>query len=522
MSNLKTCLSCGNQFKGQGEYCNQKSILDCLHCGKSIESLCNNRPKKYCDRSCAANHKRNSCINCGKPAKGKYCRETIYINCKVCNKLHETKCQKTISTYCSGACAMKDEVMKEKVKKSQYEKYNGKFAFNTEKQSETMIKMYGHSTPAKNKKVKEKIKKTQYKNNNGNFAFNTDKQKKTMMSKYNSLGRLGDPNEMEKQRAVMYEKYGVETPTEHPKFLKKAHDTLLKKYGRIFNGDNSNISKLNKNTAQLIHEKLKVEVEFEHFVEKSFFDLYIPEFNIAIEINPTVTHNSTISFACIRNGCSQIPCKTHKSISKDYHLSRAIIAKNNDLDLIQIYEWDSDEELINLIKENIYILRHTCKNKKDIAIDKKQYEKSLFDIDEDCYSQIHCYELTLENKINSSAIFAECKEHNDKWILIYYKDKENSHYNFENIMDKFVKDFSPVEVVGYIDFNKNTKKETYLSKTGFVEEKDFKQELVLHNRSSKDIIKNTSLLNSEEINKLINNGYVKVFTAGYRIFTWNK
>lgn len=120
-------------------------------------------------------------------------------------------------------------------------------------------------TPAKNEEVKKKIKVTQYANNNGQFAFNTEKQKETMMEKYGSHGRLGDPKEVEKQKAIMMKRYGVATPSEHPEFLEKSMNTLLSRYGQIFN--NSNVSRINKNFAENIEKELNITVEFEHFIK---------------------------------------------------------------------------------------------------------------------------------------------------------------------------------------------------------------------------------------------------------------
>ena len=45
-----------------------------------------------------------------------------------------------------------------------------------------MVDRYGYETPAKNEEIKEKIRKTQHKRNNGKFAFNTENKKPFKMN----------------------------------------------------------------------------------------------------------------------------------------------------------------------------------------------------------------------------------------------------------------------------------------------------------------------------------------------------
>lgn len=86
----------------------------------------------------------------------------------------------------------------------------------------------------------------------------------------------------------------------------------------------------------------------EHHVETAIFDLLIPECNVAIEINPTVTHNIDASFACLRNQCEQ-PCDKHKPHDATYHNERALLAWKHGINLIQTYDWNDENRIADYI-----------------------------------------------------------------------------------------------------------------------------------------------------------------------------
>lgn len=510
MGKTKVCPTCGEEHNNKrSDYCCREIKNECLSCGNVIATKCNSQRKIYCNRKCSALHKKNKCLICGDPAKEKYCRKEIIIVCKTCKKEHKTKCNKGIPEFCSSKCVMGDEEIQNKVISTQIEKY-GALGFNTDKQQKTMLERYGYITPAKNKEVKAKTKETQLKNNNGVWAFNTPQQKKAMMDKYGSLGRLGDSRELKRQQETMMKRYGVLTPSEHPEFLRKAQESLIEKYGQIFN--NSKVSKVNLRYAEMLENELGVKIEFEYHIENSFFDLYLPEHNIAIEINPTVTHNSTKAFACRRNKCEKFPCDKHKPLDRNYHYNRAKLARDNDVSLIQVYEWDSEEDIISTIKDKIHF-----KNK---GLSNYNLEfKNIANIKRHQNENVACYGLLKGAEIVATAFFH--KTGNDsQWEMLNYDIKGN--YLISSILNQliegFIEDVNPNNITFHIDFSRETDKHTFLNDIGFKETKETGSKLMYHNDKSGEII--TTKLKYNQIKEVLDNNFVSIYTAGHREFIW--
>lgn len=69
---------------------------------------------------------------------------------------------------------------------------------------------------------------------------------------------------------------------------------------------------------------------------------------VLIDINPTVTHNIHRSFACLRNGC-ELPCSRHSPPAPDYHLRRAMVASDAGVNLVQVWDWDDDDEIVEWV-----------------------------------------------------------------------------------------------------------------------------------------------------------------------------
>lgn len=318
---IKHCINCNVEITGKGDYCYKKVEKECAYCGDIIAQTCAKVMKNYCGRKCSASHKKNECLRCGHPAKEKYCGEKIIIHCKTCGKEKIVSCTKDMSKYCDTKCALQDPEVKERIRNTQIERY-GAFGFNTEKQKKTMIEKYGYETPAKNEEVKKRSKEKQFKNNGGIWAFNTQKQKETMLNKY---GKLESEDNL--------------------------WDARKDEYNNKKN-KNYRISKINIDVANKIKAEFNLDVVFEFRIDNYIYDLYIESLSLLIDINPTVSHNSDISYLCTIGSCS-LPCNKHSAHSKYYHQKRSENAIKNNFNYIQKFENKEDSELLVEIGEFI-------------------------------------------------------------------------------------------------------------------------------------------------------------------------
>lgn len=538
---MKKCLRCDNEAKR--DYCGLIKTEVCSVCKESYEYKCLKKIPKACSKKCSLNVRNNKCVHCNEPAKEKYCKKRIDTNCLECDKPMQITCTGLrLVRFCSNRCGSKNAEVTAQRNATQIEKY-GALGFNTKKQEETMLKRYGVKVPAKNEAVKQKIRETQLKNNGGVFAFNTKKQRDTMMEKYNSLGRLGDPEEMQRQMDTMMERYGVRTPTEHPEFLDKSMNTLMERYGSIFN--NSTISKINRDYAQLIRDTFNVEVDLEKLVDGSFFDLHIVGTNILLDINPTVTHNSTLSFACRRSSCKVYPCDKHEPISRSYHQSRANKAKENGFRLIQVYDWDSQDSILSLIKGRLHTdkTRVSARSLRLDVVSQRDANKFLntAHIQGGARKQTHCYALTKDEVIIAVATFGPSRYKSKlEYEFVRYAVDSNYiiHGGAARLFKAFVNEVKPKSVVSYIDFDHTTSQELFLSNLGFTEVDPTSPGLKYFRYSDGKMVNINTLLmigadralgttyGSREKSGLDNDGimtvegFVKVYDSGNRVFEW--
>ena len=145
------------------------------------------------------------------------------------------------------------------------------------------------------------------------------------------------------------ERYGVRSPLASPELRAKGWETFFR---NINSGTYrpERISKVNRALAAELRHALSTEVLFEKPLGGFSVDLFLPELGVLIDIHPTISHNLYRSFHCVRAGCPE-PCAKHSPIALEYHQRRALTAWELGASLVQMYEWDSLEEIVALVRE---------------------------------------------------------------------------------------------------------------------------------------------------------------------------
>lgn len=235
-----------------------------------------------------------------------------------------------------------------------------------QKKKDKSVEKYGVDNPMKATKVKEKIKR----NNIEKYGVENpmqlkevqDKLKKKINEKYGKEFALQVYDFQKKYRNTMNKRYGKNNPSKIKEMKIKIINTNIDKYGVPYacmleqckNANGYTRSKINREFSQKLNE-LEIKNEQEFNIGKYSFDIKLKNSNILVEINPTYTHNSTIGIN-FRNHYKQ-PTEI------EYHYNKTLKAKENGYKCIHVFDWDSQEKIINMLKpkEKIYARNLDCK-----------------------------------------------------------------------------------------------------------------------------------------------------------------
>jgi hypothetical protein len=405
--------------------------------------------------------------------------------------------------------AAKSKIIQERTRVSNLTKYGVEYSIASEIVKErirqTNRERYGYDYGLSNPQVREKIASTNFK-------------------KYGVINPFASKEVQKLILEVNLKKYGVPYPMQHSEIAMKSQQTLSHRINakETFH---HRVSKINLNWQKLLEEQFACKVELEARLGPYFADLRCRE--IFIEINPTVTHNHILSFMCLTHGCPQ-PCGTHSAIPQDYHFKRATQATVNDKQLIQVYDWTHKSQFFSLLstklKRNIILLPM---NKLTIReIDQAEVHQFLIQNygQSPSRNELYCYGIFDRKDLLAVAIFerdASKKKAVYKWASYIVKTGYAIDGASDELWNNFRKQIIPDVVIGHIDYNHTTQKDTFLTSLGFEELAPTGPALTWHNQKARTKIVGSSL--GEEVTDTImfQKGFLPVCTAGDRVFRWD-
>jgi len=206
------------------------------------------------------------------------------------------------------------------------------------------------------------------------------KQKKsdTVMQHYGVDNPMKADDVKDNHKNVMNEKYGYDYASQIPEFKNKIAATINRHANDpSYHKNYSRISKLNMKLAQKLHDDIGCETEFEAPIGNGMsadLKCTLDGRSVLIDLNPTVSHNIDVPFACLINGCDSIPnCSEHVNpITPSYHYNRTMTALKSDSNTpyLQFYGWDSYEHIRRAV---IFMLNsdncENCKHCKHVLND---------------------------------------------------------------------------------------------------------------------------------------------------------
>ena len=245
---------------------------------------------------------------------------------------------------------------------------------------ETRAKNYGDGDLDKANKELYRRRSKSYKEKTGyeNPGQNPEVKAKvhdTVMDRYGVDNVFQDDDVKRRIVATTMERYGVPYVTLLPEVREKTKKDLMEKYGVPYyvmipevQRSSGAISKLNLRYREALEKmlpahKIDIEKPFGDDVngKPRKADLTVGGTNVLIDLNPTISHNSTIGYRCFKGLCSVGKNGAHSECggvkAVDYQSSRYEAARKSGWRLLQFYDWDDETRSLNyvqnIVKDNV-------------------------------------------------------------------------------------------------------------------------------------------------------------------------
>lgn len=387
----RICKECGKSFiprSSRRQFCYEDHYRVCKGCGKLFYVPSNklSTPLQVCSEDCRRIVISKSpiykiprfdcvCELCGKSFKSaskstRICPDTHYKVCEVCGKSFEIKSVYYMNKKtCSKECANKQRVnsfMKnvdehvEAMKKTMIERYGVSNAMQIpefiEKSKQTCLDKYGKESFTQTEEFKELAIKTNREKYGKDWYTQTDEHreraKATILEKYGTTNvskskyflesRMNNPEKVaelmrfrEDPESYIHDNF----PDESPTLLQLSEMCGIRDSSIGYILDQRNLHHLVRGDySQMEDEVFNFLNEYlgEHDIVRNTFkiitpyelDIYIPSYNLAIECDPTWTHNSTISIF------------DSKPLDSKYHKMKTDMCEAKGIRLIHLFGYD--------------------------------------------------------------------------------------------------------------------------------------------------------------------------------------
>ena len=257
---------------------------------------------------------------------------------------------------------------------------------------------------------------------------NWQKGHETRIKNYGSLEASYNSG-METYRQTCLERYGYETPFVSPEI--KSHRKKKE-------------TKPNIKFRNLL-DALHIDYQQEFVIHTKSYDFRVG--TILIEINPTVTHNSTYNIH-----------KEQPPMPKDYHLVKSSLAKENGYHCVHVFDWDDKYKVVDMLKYKTTIFARKCELKElNKSITKQFLDENH--LQGSCRGQTHRYGLFYNNELVQ--------------VMTFGKPRYNKNYEYEllrlctkrgysitggsnKLFKYFVDNVKPNSVISYCDIAKHS------------------------------------------------------------------
>lgn len=359
----KICKWCGKEFEttsARQEYCGD-DYGPCPVCGKQVKIKDMSKGPKACSKACrqklieqisleryedkvVANSKH------GREKAKQTNQEKYGVSNPASNPNVRSKIVITSRKKYGASSYFASELGKSEIKKSVQEKYGVDNVFQADeikdKIKDTLQDKYGVDNPIKSEELKKKAQDTNVARCGDVWRGSSETGIKARMSdpsKYNEFVKF--TSNVEK-----YLKQFEEAPTYYQLALKLGVTTTAVSKYVLENGCQSYISYNNSTMEQDVYDFLKsidpdinIVRNDRTVIAPMKLDLYLPEYNLAIDCNPTSTHSSSTPKPSIDG-----------VVPKNYHQMKSRKARDAGINLFHVfgYEWSNHKEIVESMIRN--------------------------------------------------------------------------------------------------------------------------------------------------------------------------
>jgi hypothetical protein len=254
----------------------------------------------------------------------------------------------------------------------------------------------------------------------------------------------------------------------NPDHKARVRSTNLAKYGVSTNlllldsRKYSSTSKLNKKWHALLTKEMGIEFSFEVPFGEGKFSADLGADSLLIDINPTVSHNSDVSFSCFVGLCRKEDHSQCKLIANDYHYKRALAAESEGKTLIQVFDWMGKDIVLDMIRSRVRKQSRVIYARRTQVKEISQKEANSFlhryHMQGGARGQTLCIGLFLEGELVQVQTFGSPR-FNGKygWEAIRLASKFDIVVvgGVSKGFAHFVKQCNPQSVISYVDYNRS-------------------------------------------------------------------
>lgn len=528
----KKCELCHEDFLGNAssKYCSKVHRRECKTCHSEFEVVKPSRNVYFCSVRCSRlkNELTKKCKTCEEefvtrdPSKI-YCDRAHFRNCTFCANVFQLKAPNDDARFCSLSCA------------SQSRSYTNqcilcKSFFETKKKdSKFCIKRHSKSCVICSK---------QY--------FFDPYQPSTTCSPKCASKTVDFEERNRKSIETLKSRYGVTNSYQ----IAHVVEAMIESTG-------TRVSNLNRQWKDKFERELGVDFE----LEKPFFESCssyadLKRGDLLIDINPSITHNSTEAFVHLIKRCHDENCSKHLPKSETSHQDRFLLAEANDKRLLQYFDWMDEDIFVSVVRSKLKLDSHRVYARKCDVREVSQRDANRFLRENHLLGaarrQTFCVGLFFDDELVHVNTYGPARlNKNFQWEAIRSCSKRDWHVQggIQKADSFFMKNRSPESIVSYVDL---------AISTGSTEAKNPGWRLISTNKPSATWVRvvdsdvmprfvkdasarrlsadkllglkvgekypshhpDGSVFTNDEV--LLAEGYLKVFDAGTRTYGWKK